>query len=341
MAIPAGVETVTVTDGGVPVTSPDGTLLDGQFLVTGPALATVVEDDFVFGGLARRWVRAGRFDPLPLVATDASGINPSGFTYTAQFIPRYGEGWTRYFQLPKATPTVILAHILVPDPVAGTYTVLADASTLLAKSANLSDLTDAAQARDHLGLGDAATRNIGTEPGTVAAGDDPRFGAGGGGGGGGAPVRTASVRVTDDNLAGLPAAGALTIVQTSAGTKLQCSIPAGPGDRIRVVGRFMHKGSHFLDWVLLDNTGAISVYGTTESATPPTEGDPALYPSLSLSYEPGPPMFTVAANHIDATGKATVALAHQGSDGANANLVYAHVTYPFKLRLENLGPEPA
>ena len=154
-------------------------------------------------------------------------------------------------------------------------------------------------------------------------------------------VRTASVRITNDNLAGLPAAATFAIVQTSAGTKLQCSIAASAGDRIRVVGRYMRKGSHFLDWVLLDNTGAIAIYATTESSSPPGEGDPALYPSLSFSYETGPPMFTVGAGHIDGTGKVTVALVHQGADGGNANIVYAHTTYPFRLRLENIGPEPA
>ncbi|EAM5969616.1 hypothetical protein EQV05_10590 [Salmonella enterica] len=45
----------------------------------------------------------------------------------------------------------------------------------LAKDRNLNDVPDKARARTALGLGDSATRNVGTTSGTVAAGDDSRF----------------------------------------------------------------------------------------------------------------------------------------------------------------------
>lgn len=49
------------------------------------------------------------------------------------------------------------------------------ASVFLSRANNLSDLANASTSRTNLGLGDSATRNVGTTAGTVAAGDDPRF----------------------------------------------------------------------------------------------------------------------------------------------------------------------
>lgn len=155
----------------------------------------------------------------------------------------------------------------------------------------------------------------------------------------GGSLRTATVRVTDDNLSGLPAAAAWTVVQTSGGTQLRASIAGAVGDRIKVYGAFMHIGSHFLDWVFLDNVGVIDEYATTGTGIAPAEGNPTMYTSNSFIPYPSPDMFTVAANNI-AAGLVTVALAHQGAGVGAGNIVYAHPTYPFRLRLENLGPEP-
>lgn len=66
----------------------------------------------------------------------------------------------------------------------------------LAKDQNLNDVPDKAKARAALGLGDVATRYLGTRPGTVAAGNDARI--------------TGAVQKTGDVMT-----GKLTLPQTS------------------------------------------------------------------------------------------------------------------------------
>lgn len=318
MPLPAGVETVTLSS-GVPLTLPDGTWMQGRLLFTGPDLVTIGEDDVVLGGTAEVPLVDGEFS-VKLCATDASGMSPTGWTYTVRAVLTNAPGWTRYISLPKATPSVKLADVVVPDPVAGTFTVLKDPSYIGAVAVSGTPTA-----------GQVPTATSGTAASWQTLSD---------GGGGGSAITTAKARIVDDDLSGLPAAASWAVVQTSAGTRLQCSIAASVGDRIRVCPNFLYLGSHFLDWVLLDSGGAIAVYATSESSTPPPEGNPAMYPTLTLSKGPAPEMFIVGSGDISG-GNVTVALAHQGLGTGSSNRVYAHPTYPFRMRLENIGPEPA
>lgn len=274
---------------------------------------------------------------IRLLATDASGYNPTGWTYAVA----QGNDTPYSITLPAATTPVDLADKapVTADP--GVYDLVVSVSS----------------------LGGAATKNVGTTTGTVAAGDDARFGEIAGipitgtpaagkvptltsasagtwqtpAGGGGATIRSAVARITDDNLGGLPSASSWAVVLTSASTPLQCSITAAAGDRIEVYGEFMYVGAHFLDWVLLDSGGAIALYSGSGTSSPLAEGKPSLYSSLSFSKATSMEMFTVASGHLSG-GMATVALAHQGTASGT---VYAHTTYPWVLRLKNIGPEPA
>ena len=203
---------------------------------------------------------------------------------------------------------------------------------LLAKAANLADLTDASAARTALGLGAAATRAVGTTAGTVAAGDDSRFSSGGGG----TAIRTAEAWITDGAVVDLPSAPSWAIVTTSVGTPIQCSIPAVAGDRVRVHLGMMYNGGHFLDVAMLSSAGAIAVHHASRGASPLAEGAPWFYPSTAFSKVPTI-MFTVGSGHLSG-GQATFALVHQGT---STGRVYANATYPCLVLLENLGQQPA
>ncbi|BBK12737.1 hypothetical protein TMSI_31290 [Klebsiella quasipneumoniae] len=59
---------------------------------------------------------------------------------------------------------------LVIDPALATLTQETGDIRYLRRALNLSDLADTGEARENLELGNSATRDVGTEAGTVAAG---------------------------------------------------------------------------------------------------------------------------------------------------------------------------
>ncbi|MEU6552109.1 hypothetical protein ABZ915_17760 [Streptomyces sp. NPDC046915] len=171
-------EKVTVSS-GQPMTLPDGTAIQGKLYFSGPDVVTIAGQDVLLGGEVPPVELVGGAFSVDLVATDATGMSPSGWTYTVRAVLTNAPSWTRYISLPKASLSVKLADVVVPDPVAGNYSTLIDASTIagayLAKSQNLGDVPDKAAGRSNLGLGGAAVLSVGTTAGTVAAGDDARF----------------------------------------------------------------------------------------------------------------------------------------------------------------------
>lgn len=122
MALPAGVETVTLSS-GEPLTLPDGTPQQGQLTFTGPQLITFGDDGLVAGGTVTVPLVDGEFT-VTLLATDATGMDPTGWTYKVRADLTNAPDWTRYVTLPKATPDVVLADVLIPDPVVGSHSTL-------------------------------------------------------------------------------------------------------------------------------------------------------------------------------------------------------------------------
>jgi hypothetical protein len=71
------------------------------------------------------------------------------------------------------------------------------------------------------------------------------------------------------------------------------------------------------------------------TSTPLPQGNPVIYPSTSFNTITSPPVFTIAARHIDGSGNATLALVHQG---AGDRKVYTHPELPFQLRIRRTRP---
>ena len=177
MALPAGVDGVMVSS-GQPLTLPDGTPIEGKFLFSGPDVVTVAGQEVLLGGTTEAALEGGEFS-VTLAAPDTTGMSPAGWTYRVTAAFSNAPGWVRYISLSKASPSVTLAQVIVPDPASGSFSTLIDASAVsavfLAKAQNLADVPDKSAARTALGLGGAAVLDVGTTAQTVAAGDDARF----------------------------------------------------------------------------------------------------------------------------------------------------------------------
>jgi hypothetical protein len=341
---PPGTPVVTLT--GTLPSAVTGTGYGGQVVLTPSAILTDAARHAVYPGGGKVDIVDGVFT-AQLIPSDAVGIGPTGWKWYVDVQPSRGHRVAFWTDVHGTDGATIHLDELVPAqaPGGGTngtpgksaYEVAVTQGYTGTVTQWLASLVGPAGPPGSTGpAGAAGAQGPKGDPGDP--GPQGPAGPKGDTGPQGPPgsVRTATARITDDNLSGLPSASTWTIVQTSAGTQLKASISAAAGDRIRVCGNFMRAGSHFLDWALLDSAGAIAQYAGSGTASPLAEGNPAMYPSLSFSYVSGDELFTVTSGHL-AGGMATIALAHQGT---GSGTVYAHTTYPWRLRLENIGPEP-
>lgn len=117
--LPDNIPTVTVTGRYL---LPDGTPLSGQVVWRAPALVTFPHSDVMLSGPVNATLDATGAFKVELPATDAPGMNPSGWSYTVSE-QLSGVAMNRIYQilLPAESPTVDLADLAPTDPTTPNY----------------------------------------------------------------------------------------------------------------------------------------------------------------------------------------------------------------------------
>lgn len=181
MPFPDGVQVVTLTAGASGYRTLDGDPYTGTIRLT-PSVSRVVsaEHGVIALGVENITVGASGQFSTTVLATDADGFSPSGWTYRVDEEFTNAPGRAYNISLPASAATVALTALSPVDSTTGTVSSPAVLSVnghtgvitgLLEAANNLSDLGSASSARTNLGLGGAAILNVGTSTGTVSAGD--------------------------------------------------------------------------------------------------------------------------------------------------------------------------
>lgn len=156
-------DTVTVSIDGC---HPDGTARRGSVTFTPkPRTLTAADENLIIGGPVKV-VLDGTGDAVDVVllATDAAGVVPSGWTYTVTERWNDTSGRSYSVALPAAFPAVDLADVSPTDPASG------EVPGASAFGVSLVASPDAPGARAVLGLGSAATADVGDfDPAGAAA----------------------------------------------------------------------------------------------------------------------------------------------------------------------------
>lgn len=133
MSLPVGLSTVTVTANAL---RPDGSGLTGTITFRPPStLVAAAYDVELAGPVEMRFTGDAVAKTATLVATDAAGVLPSGFTYSVEESWTDAPGRTYSISLPAANPTVSLADIAQVSEDAGDVPGISSFGTSLVSAA--------------------------------------------------------------------------------------------------------------------------------------------------------------------------------------------------------------
>lgn len=338
MSLPDGIQTVTLTGH---IARPDGTN-SPDWVRVGPTAGELVSAEH--GVILRGTVPAepdgtGAWSML-LPANDDPTLQPAGGTYR---IDRPGRSY--YVQLLHAMGTIDLAALTPVPEDDGDYVLVPGPPGPEGPAGPQGPAGPGGGEPGEQGpagpKGDTGDRGpAGADGATGPAGPKGDKGdTGDPGAGGGSTIRTVLARHISGDVA-LTSTATWTVVASAGGTiPLAVTIPATVGDRIRLDLQFMRTGTgYYLDFAVLDESGAPVWFLGSWSATPLPEGNPLYYPQAgSFPAATASTQFTVEAGHLVA-GAVTIALVYKG-DGSET--IYSSATYPFLELGSNWGQEPA
>lgn len=381
MAFPPGVQTVTLT-GHQTLADGEGRLLPVKIRptptrVVGAQWGVVVRNDepvVVTPDAGGAW-------SVVLVACDADGFTPTGWTYRLDI----GGGVDLYVSLPKSYGTVDLSalipasaddgeYVLVPGPpgpagpagpagAAGATGATGPAGATGAQGeqgpegpAGPKGDPGVSPSLDGVVLltGDQVVdgeKNFG-ERIPLAPGFDPEF-------dnqltrkayvdrvvseGGGSSIVSLDGRI-DQQIVVPPVVAGWAIVTTSGGVEIGTAIPAAVGDRLWFSVSFLRTYGIVLDMGIKAAAGGVSRYVSSGTSTPEADGYAPLYPQSAFAGEAGLRQFVVQSGEVDGSGNAKIVLAYRGNsaDGSTQKVYFGGGPgYSGAIFVANMGPDPA
>lgn len=357
MPYPATLTTVTVTG----TATVDGVALPGYARIYSGVTMRGPAGEIVLGVDERVALDADGAFSLTVPATNDPDWVPVGFTYRVH-VQAGGKAVRGTLSLPYTDTDVQLAAVLnldVDDPDPGsTYLLLSargaaggvaslgsdglvpaaqlpggsaesvawasitDKPTTFAPSAHTHPISEITALQADLDALDAVDADHETRISDLEAAP--------GGGGGGTAATFVRARVTTGDVT--TSADASWAVVSG----LTLSLPAAIGDNVEITASVLldqlGSAADFFDLVVIV-AGAIVRAASSDSATPTTEGDVALYPDQDVRFRGSTTSmgFTVTSGDLDA-GNVVFGFAHKGTGGAK---ILASALYPLRWRARN------